>query len=129
VKLLINIDVDDVAKAEVFYTTVFGLRRGRTLGAIVELIGDATLYLLPKSAGSVTAGEARRYGRHWTPIHLDVVVDDIVAARDRAVTAGARLEADITDHAWGRLAMFGDPFGHGFCLVEFSARGYDAIAS
>ena len=23
--------------------------------------------------------------------------------------------------------MLADPFGHGFCLVEFNARGYDAL--
>jgi hypothetical protein len=22
--------------------------------------------------------------------------------------------------------MFGDPFGHGFCLIEMNAKGYDA---
>jgi hypothetical protein len=25
--------------------------------------------------------------------------------------------------------MFADPFGHGFCLIAFNERGYDAIAS
>jgi len=24
--------------------------------------------------------------------------------------------------------MFADPFGRGFCLIEFSEAGYDAIA-
>jgi hypothetical protein len=24
--------------------------------------------------------------------------------------------------------MFSDPFGNGFCLIEFTGRGYDAIA-
>ena len=37
-------------------------------------------------------------------------------------------EGDIIDAPYGRLAMFADPFGHGFCLIEFSAQGYDAIA-
>jgi hypothetical protein len=23
--------------------------------------------------------------------------------------------------------MFADPFGHGFCLIEFNAIGYDAL--
>lgn len=26
-------------------------------------------------------------------------------------------------------ALFVDPFGHGFCLIEFTGRGYDEIAS
>jgi hypothetical protein len=33
-----------------------------------------------------------------------------------------------SDEPFGRLALFADPFGHGFCLVEFSPLGYDAIA-
>jgi predicted enzyme related to lactoylglutathione lyase len=132
VKLLVNIDVDarDVARAEAFYTQAFGWRRGRTIGGAVELEADGVaVYLLPKPAGSVTAGQARRYDRHWTPVHLDIVVDDIAAARDRSLAAGAVLESDIAEAAWGKLAMFADPFGHGFCLVEFSVRGYDAIAT
>ncbi len=31
------------------------------------------------------------------------------------------------DAPYGRIAMLADPFGHGFCLLQFSARGYDAL--
>jgi hypothetical protein len=27
-----------------------------------------------------------------------------------------------------RLALLADPFGNGFCLLQFTGRGYDAIA-
>ena len=30
---------------------------------------------------------------------------------------------------WGKLALMADPFGHGFCLVQFLNRGYDEIAT
>lgn len=66
--------------------------------------------------------------RHWTPVHLDFVVPDLDAAIDRARLAGATLEGAPTTHAYGRLALLADPFGHGFCLIEFTGRGYDAIA-
>ena len=130
-QLLVNIDVEDLARAEAFYVAAFDLRVGRRLGnAGLELLGaDSAIYLLPRPAGSVTAGEPRRYDRHWTPVHLDLVVTNLEAARDRAIAAGARLESDIAAAAWGRIAMFADPFGHGFCLVEFSERGYDALVS
>ena len=51
-RVLINIDVDDLARAEAFYTAAFGLRAGRRFGAGgVELLGaEAPLYLLVKSA-------------------------------------------------------------------------------
>lgn len=130
-QLLVNIDVDDLSRAEAFYLAAFDLRIGRRLGMTgVELLGaDSAIYLLAKPARSITAGESRRYDRHWTPVHLDIVVTSLEAARDRAIAAGARLEADITSASWGRIASFADPFGHGFCLVEFTERGYDALVS
>ena len=51
-------------------------------------------------------------------------MDDAVA---RAVAAGATLEAPASDTPYGRIAMLGDPFGHGFCLLQFNAQGYDAL--
>ena len=132
--LLVNIDVDDLEKAETFYTHAFGLRAGRRFGdSGVELLGlAAPIYLLVKEAGSkatALGGDVRRYDRHWTPVHIDVVVDDIEAAVKRAVNAGALLEAPVRSANWGKLALMADPFGHGFCLIEFTGRGYDAIAS
>jgi predicted enzyme related to lactoylglutathione lyase len=128
--VLINIDVPDVETAERFYTAAFGLAVGRRFGAdFVELRGwPSPVYLLSKGAGTIGAGgDLRRYERHWTPLHLDVVVDDVDTALARAVEAGARLEAPATDTPYGRIAMLADPFGHGFCLLQFSARGYDAL--
>jgi predicted enzyme related to lactoylglutathione lyase len=43
--------------------------------------------------------------------------------------AGAQLEGDIQTHKWGRIANMADPFGNGFCLIEFIGRGYGEIAS
>ena len=80
---LLNIDVPDVAKATIFYTEAFGLTVGRRFGTdFVELNGwPAPVYLLTKQAGTLGAGgERRRYERHWTPMHIDVVVDDVAAA-------------------------------------------------
>jgi predicted enzyme related to lactoylglutathione lyase len=122
------------SRARAFYTRALGLTVGRRFGADgVELLGaSSAIYLLPKPAGSApfaNGREQRRYDRHWTPVHLDFVVEDLVAARDRAVAAGALLEADLAEATWGSIAMFADPFGNGFCLVQFTARGYDAIAA
>jgi predicted enzyme related to lactoylglutathione lyase len=131
--LLVNIDVDDLPRAERFYAAAFDLRVGRRFGdAGVELVGlPAAIYLLAKPAGSTPAPGAagRDYARHWTPIHLDLVVDDLDAAIARVETAGARREGEVREARWGRLAVFVDPFGHGFCLVQFLGRGYDEIAT
>ena len=126
--LLVNIDVPDLARATAFYERAFGLVVTRRLGAdVVELSGwPIRVYLLEKAAGSIGAGdEPRRYERHWTPVHLDVVVDDLGAALARALAAGAQAETEIRVHAWGKIVVLADPFGHGFCLIEFLGRGYD----
>ncbi len=129
--LLINIDVPDLARAIEFYTAAFGLSVTRRLGPeVAELDGwPARLHLLQKSAGSLGAAAGRRrYDRHWTPVHLDVVVDDLDAALARALAAGARAETEIRTHSWGKIVVAADPFGHGLCLIEFVGRGYDEIA-
>lgn len=131
---LVNLDVDDLELALAFYRDAFGFTMGRRLGdAGVELLGGpAPLYLLAKAAATPAfEGDTRHrdYNRHWTPLHLDFVVDDIDAAVARATHAGAVLEHPIDTQAWGRLALMHDPFGHGFCLVQFLGDGYDAIAT
>ena len=133
-RLLVNIDVADLPRAIAFYTQAFGLTTGRRFGdGGVELLGAETpIYLLVKAAGThacSASGQTRSYERHWTPVHLDFVVDDVPAAIDRAVQAGAVLEDEMRTANWGRIAHFADPFGNGFCLLEFLNRGYDEIAS
>ena len=132
--ILVNIDVDDLERAIAFYSEAFGLTVGRRFGADgAEMLGaSAPIYLLRKPAGTLatpTSAHPRDYARHWTAVHLDFVVDDIEAAARRAVAAGAAQEGPVTTSSWGRLALMADPFGHGFCLIQFSAEGYDAIAT
>ncbi|HEY1532509.1 MAG TPA: VOC family protein [Polyangiaceae bacterium] len=131
-RVLLNLDVDDLERAVAFYTQALGLRVGRRFdGAFVELLGaEAPLYLLLKAARSEPfegAEELRRYTRHWTPLHLDFVVADLDAAVTRALAAGAVLEAAPSQQAYGRLALLHDPFGHGFCLLQFEGKGYDEL--
>ena len=130
--LLVNIDVDDLAKGIAFYEKALGLRVGRRFTFGAELLGaSSAIYLLVKTEGtqaSTMSADLRRYRRHWTPVHLDVVVDDVGAAVGRALEAGATLEGDIRAHDWGQIATMADPFGHGICFVQFLNRGYDEIA-
>jgi predicted enzyme related to lactoylglutathione lyase len=131
--ILVNIDVPDTEAAIAFYTRGLGLRLGRRFDAdFVELLGASSpIYLLRKAAGSAPFVDAppRSYARHWSPVHLDFVVDDIDAAVARAVAAGATQESPISEHAYGRLALFADPYGNGFCLLQFTGAGYDAIVT
>ncbi len=131
--LLLNIDVPDMDQGIAFYTAALGLEVGRRFDpGFVELVGrDVPIYLLCKEAGTTigpAGGDSRRYRRHWSPVHADFVVDDMDSAIVRAAAAGAVQEGETCDAPYGRLAMFADPFGHGFCLIEFNEAGYDAIA-
>jgi uncharacterized glyoxalase superfamily protein PhnB len=133
-ELLANIDVDDIAVATDFYCRALNLTVGRRFGDTgVELLGaSSAIYLLEKPEGSLScraSGSARHYSRHWTPVHLDFVVPEIHAACSRAQAAGATPEGPIRSDVWGHIATFADPFGHGFCLIQFLNRGYDEIAS
>jgi predicted enzyme related to lactoylglutathione lyase len=130
--LLVNIDVEDLDKATRFYCEALGLNVGRRFEGWIELVGSgAPIYLLPKPSGtavSPASDQKRDYRRHWTPVHLDFAVTNLPRAVERAKAAGASLEQDIETKAWGRIAMLADPFGNGFCLLEFLGRGYDEIA-
>jgi hypothetical protein len=85
------------------------------------------LYLLRKDPGSRPANGAprgREYARHWTPVHLDFVVDDVEAAAELAVQAGAKRESGCIEWRGSRCITLSDPFGHGFCVIEFAAETY-----
>lgn len=134
-KAIINIDVDDLKKAEAFYCAAFALAVGRRMGDdFLELHGaPITICLIQKAAATSDAfgGEAtaRTYARHWTPIHFDWCVDDLGLAIARAVGAGARVEGETREDPYGRIQQLADPFGHGFCLIQFNEKGYDAITT
>lgn len=133
-RILVNIDVDDIERAVDFYHRALGLRPGRRLfnGTVAEMTGaSSTIYLIagpPGSAPIPGKPAVRRYERHWTPVHLDFEVDDVPAAVERAVAAGGVLERDVQTLEWGELAALSDPFGHGFCVLKLNDRGYDAVA-
>lgn len=130
--LRVCLDVPDLTLALAFYEAALGLRLRRRLGDDwAELAGaGCPIDLLRAPAGTAACpGDraTRTYERHWTPLHLDVQVPDVDAAVRRAVAAGAVLERGPLDRPWGRLAVLADPFGHGFCLLEFRGAGYDAL--
>lgn len=132
--LLVNVDVEDLAAAICFYERALGLSLRRKLfgGTVAEMAsGSSLLYLLENAAGSSsnrTTSQLRDYRRHWTPVHLDFVVAEIDAAVERAINAGATLEGGVQQFAWGKLANMSDPFGNGFCFVQWIGAGYDNAA-
>lgn len=128
-RIIVNIDVPELAAAIDFYTSALGLELSRTLDDdVAELTGaSSVIYLLANATGSAassSATEVRRYSRHWTPVHIDFVVDDLVQATDRAIKAGATQESECVEWRGSKCITFSDPFGHGFCLIEFVQETY-----
>jgi predicted enzyme related to lactoylglutathione lyase len=112
-RIIINIDVPEIEAAVRFYTAALGLAHTRTLDDdTAELTGAAaTIYLLRKDPGSAAVQAppvTREYQRHWTPVHFDLVVDDVDAAAERA---GCGREAGDRAHrlAWLALPEFQRP--------------------
>lgn len=128
-RIIVNIDVPHLAPAIGFYTAALGLTLNRIIdGDVAELTGaSSVLYLLQNAPGSRFAPslpQGRDYSRHWTPVHMDFVVEDLQAAAKRAVDAGALRESECVEWNGSKCITFSDPFGHGFCLIEFENGTY-----
>ena len=120
---VVNIDVDDLDKATRFYCDGLGLRVGRRFDGWIEPRRPGA-DLSPAESGHpslLRIGNKRSAARHWTPVHIDFVVDDIRNAIARALEEGATLERDVTTHAYGLLALLADPFGNGFVFCSSPA--------
>ena len=85
-------------------------------GAAEVPVPDETARILP------VIGAARGLA----PVSVDTRKAAVAQA---AIAAGAVDETGVRAAPYGRIAGFADPFGHGFCLIEFNERGYDAIVT
>ncbi len=128
-RIIVNIDVPNLAPAIGFYCSALGLKLNRIIEEdVAELIGaSSVIYLLQNSAGSNSMSalpQVRDYTRHWTPIHMDFVVDDVTKAAQRALDAGATQESECVEWRGSKCITFSDPFGNGFCIIEFAGDTY-----
>ena len=121
-KIGVSIDVPTIEEGIAFYGRAFGfVETSRPIEGVANIrAGDAAICLLAKAAGSSPApgsADVRRYERHWTPVHIDIHVDDFDAALARAQAAGARCEQLHKRAGFPPVAFCSDPFGHGFCII------------
>ena len=126
-RAIVNIDVPELQPAIEFYSKALDLQLRRIIdGDVAEMTGaSSTIYLLANRASSETlAGSARDYRRHWTPVHIDFVVNHIGHATTQALAAGAVREGECVVWRGSKCITFADPFGHGFCLIEFEKGTY-----
>ncbi len=132
--ILINIDTPDVDAAARFYGEALGLKEVRRLfaGRIVEMDLDRPTFPPVAERRRRARLSARRRSASLRPA-LDPDPPRFRRARHRGrhgKSADVRRGhgAPLVRHVWGAIAGFADPFGHGFCLIELSESGYDAVA-
>ncbi|MFO1265838.1 MAG: VOC family protein [Rubrivivax sp.] len=121
--LSVSIDVPSLEDGVAFYGHAFGFEKksAPAPGIAVLAAGGLEICLLEKPPGTrpaVGARSRRHYTRHWTPVHLDIHVDDLAGTLQRVAAAGAKVEQRFGNPQHGAVAFCSDPFGHGFCLIE-----------
>ncbi len=122
IKLSVSIDVPDLRKGEIFYVQALGCKKVRDQGdnMVVLSTDNAEIYLLKREAGSEpikSSDITRNYQRHWTPVHLDFLREDVTEVISRIQDFGGLHESGESGD-WGSIAYCADPFGNGFCVIN-----------
>lgn len=118
----VSIDVPDLDRGLQFYGEVFGFaEKARPFPTMAILdANNVTVCMHAKSAGTKSSSrgdEPRRYDRHWTPIHLDLHVDDFDAVLESVKEHGGAIEDEHRPKGRKPVAFCSDPFGNGFCVI------------
>ena len=121
IKISVSIDVSNLKTAEAFYVEALGCKKIRDQGGMVVLsVENSDIYLQEKAAGTkplVSSSDSRDYERHWTPIHLDFICDNVDELVLKVIELGGLHEGGESGE-WGSIAYCADPFGNGFCLIN-----------
>lgn len=125
-KVHVSIDVPDLEAGLRFYGEVFGfVEKARPFPTMAILdANNVSVCMHEKAAGtksSSVGSEGRRYERHWTPVHLDLHVDDFDAVLSKVRAHGGGVENEFRTQGPKPAAFCSDPFGNGFCVIGESA--------
>lgn len=118
----VSIDVPDLHRGLRFYRAVFGFEeRARPFPTMAILdANNVTVCMHEKAAGTAPSPgspDARRYERHWTPVHLDLHVSDFDAVLAAVRAEGGVIENELRQVGPKPVAFCCDPFGNGFCVI------------
>jgi len=112
---LVVVPVSDVDRAKAFYVDQAGFSADHD-HEVSEEIRFVQL-TPPGSACSISIGRGLSPMQPGALQGLQVVVEDIGAARD-ALAAGGIEVSEIQDFPWGRFVFFSDPDGNGWAVQE-----------
>ena len=122
IKLSVSIDVPSLKEAEAFYVGALGCKKIREQGPnmVVLSVENSDIYLQEKDSGTkplASSGIFRDYQRHWTPIHLDFLCDNVDELVVKVLKLGGSHEGGESGD-WGSIDYCSDPFGNGFCIIN-----------
>ena len=122
IKISVSIDVSNLRKAETFYVEALGCKKARDQGSnmVVLSVENSDIYLQEKEPGTkpiISSSVVRDYERHWTPIHLDFICDNVDELVSKILKLGGFHEGGDSGD-WGAIAYCADPFGNGFCVIN-----------
>lgn len=117
-----SIDVSNLKVAESFYVEALGCKKVRDQGSnmVVLSVKNSDLYLQEKESGTnplISSSATRDYKRHWTPVHLDFICNNVDERVSKILKLGGSHEGGDSGD-WGSIAYCADPFGNGFCLID-----------
>src|SRR3954454_660226 len=115
---LVAIPVSDVDRAKAFYENAgFNADHDHTVSEDLRFV-----QLTPSgSACSIAIGKGVTDAEPGSVRGMQLVVDDIEAAREELVGRGADV-SEIDDMPWGRFVFFRDPDGNAWSIQEIPPR-------
>lgn len=117
---LIAVPVSDADRAKAFYSE----RAGFAVDNDVTVREGLRFIQLtpPGSACSISIGEGLTEAEPGSLDALQLVVDDVEAAREELSARGLEL-SEIQDFPWGRFVFFSDPDGNGWAVQQIPDYG------
>jgi predicted enzyme related to lactoylglutathione lyase len=121
-KISVSIDVSNLKQAERFYMEALGCKKLRDQGSDMAVLSteNCDIYLQEKEAGTkplMSSEVVRDYKRHWTPVHLDFLTENVDGIVKKILQLGGLHEGGDSGD-WGSIAYCADPFGNGFCVIN-----------
>ncbi len=117
---LIAVPVSDVDRAKAFYTEQVGFHLDHD-----HTVSDAIRFVQltpPGSACSIAFGKGVSTKEPGSLDGLQVVVDDVAAARAQLLQRGVQA-SEVQEYPWGRFVFFRDPDGNGWALQQMVPQG------
>ena len=116
---LVAVPVSDVDRAKRFYTEQVGFNADQD-----HQVGDNLRFVQltpPGSACSIALGTGITDAQPGSVAGLQMVVDDIQAARAHLVDRGVDV-SEVQEFPWGLFVFFNDPDGNGWSVQQIVRR-------